>query len=83
MVLGATGSVEILNEISIGIKHAYRRNIPHWKPFLPSRLAQQILGRKGRKSLIVFMRQNGRISKARNEEIHVCCCLHFIGANLS
>ena len=73
MALGTAGSVEILNEISIGIKHAYRRNIPHWKPFLPSCLTQQVLWRKDRGGIIVFVGQNGYISKAISVRNHAFC----------
>ncbi len=70
------GGPQVIDEIAVGIKHADRRDAAFGKSFLPPCLAEQVLRRKDRRGLRVFVSHNGRISKAFIW-VHACCCLHW------
>ena len=72
----AVGGPEVIDEVAIRIKHANRWDTACGESFLPPCLAQQVLGRKGRRGLIVFVPQNWRISKAIIR-VHSCYYLHW------
>jgi len=69
--------MEEIDEVAVGIKHADRWDGAEGKPFLPPGLTQKVLWRKDRRGIIVFMRQNGYISKAISVRNHAFCHLHW------